>query len=301
MCEDIIDRINIAKKERDATILAHFYQPPEIQDIADFIGDSLELSRKAATINTEVIVFCGVHFMAQTAFILSPNKTVLLPRLEAGCPMADMVRPDDILTLKERYPNSLVVSYVNTTAEVKAVSDICCTSSNAVKIIESLPHDRKIIFVPDKNLGSYIMNKTKREMILWNGYCPIHQYLTLSDIASAKKRHPNAEILVHPECSPEVIGIVDFVGSTGNMIAYVQQSKSQEFIIGTEIGIIHEMKRLCPAKEFYLASEKLFCPDMKYISLNDILQSLETMSPKVMVDKDICAKALKPIKRMLAL
>lgn len=301
MDEDITGKINIMKKERNAVILAHFYQRPEIQDIADFVGDSLELSRKAAAADADVIVFCGVHFMAQTAYILSPNKVVLLPQIKAGCPMADMADADDVAALKEQHPEAVVVSYVNTTAEVKAISDICCTSANAVRVINSIPAEEEIIFVPDKNLGQYVMEQTGRQLILWSGYCNTHDRLTASEVSAAMRLHPNAEVLAHPECCPDVVHMADFVGSTGDMVKHVGQSSAEEFIICTEAGVIHRMQQVAPDKAFYPASHKLICPNMKLTSLEDVLKALETMRPQVTVTDDIRRRAVKPIERMLAL
>ncbi|AEE96340.1 quinolinate synthase NadA [Mahella australiensis] len=301
MDETVSRRISVLKKERNAIILAHFYQRPEVQDIADFVGDSLELARKASVTDADVIVFCGVHFMAQTAYILSPDKSVLLPQIKAGCPMADTADADDVAALKEQHPDAVVVSYVNTTAEVKAISDICCTSANAVKVVNSIPANKEIIFIPDKNLGQYIMEQTGRHLILWSGYCNTHDRLTAEELLAAKRLHPEAEVLAHPECRPDVVHMADFVGSTGGMVMHVRDSHATEFIIGTEIGVIHRMKQLCSNKSFYPASQKLMCPNMKLTSLDDVLKALETVSPRVTVNDYIRSRALLPIERMLAL
>ena len=239
---EIINTISKLKKEKDAIILAHNYQINEVQDIADYVGDSLELSIRASEIKNKVIVFCGVRFMAETAKILNPSKTVLIPDKSAGCPMANMITAKDVIELRKAHPGAIVVCYVNSTAEVKANVDICCTSANAVKIVNSLPADKEIIFIPDKYLGSYASSETKRNLILWHGYCPTHVLINTNTILQIKKEHPDAEVLVHPECTPEVINIADKVLSTGGMLKYVHESQSNEFIIGTEIGIIYRLQ-----------------------------------------------------------
>ncbi|MDI3311623.1 MAG: quinolinate synthase NadA [Thermoanaerobacterium sp.] len=299
MDKDILNKIDKLKKERNAVILSHFYQRPEIQDIADFIGDSLELSRKAAETNADVVVFCGVHFMAETASILSPDKRVLLPNVGAGCPMAEMADYDGLLRLKEQYPNAYVVSYVNTTAEVKALSDICCTSANAVKVVNTIPKEKEIIFVPDKNLGRYVEKMTGRKMIIWQGYCNTHNKLSKLEVALTKEKYPEALVLAHPECREDVLDIADGVFSTSGMIKFVKDSNASEFIICTEDGILHQLQKKYPDKKFILPSNKLVCPNMKKTSIEDVLESLENLRPEVKVSDDIRQKAIIPIKRML--
>lgn len=296
---ELIEKINILKKERDAVILAHNYQNKEVQEIADFLGDSLDLSRKAASLENKVIVFCGVHFMAETAAILSPSKTVLLPDIEAGCPMADMITPEKLMNLKIRKPEAAVVCYVNTSAAVKALSDICCTSSNAVDIVNSL-EEEEIIFIPDINLGSYVAERTKKKIILYEGYCLTHQRAMLENLLEVKALHPEALTLVHPECSKEMRDKADFIGSTNAIIKYVSASSAKEFIIGTEEGIIHRLERENPVKKFYLASPYLICPNMKKITLEKVYWSLEKMQHEVKVPQHIADMARKPIERMLA-
>lgn len=299
MKKSVFYNIKRLKKEKNALILAHFYQRSEVHDVADFIGDSLELARIASEAQEEVIVFCGVDFMAQTAYILSPNKTILLPKIEASCPLANMISVDELELLKQLYPDAKIVSYVNTTAEIKALSDLCCTSSNAVKVINSISSDSRIIFVPDKNLGLYIKEKTGRDLILWEGCCHIHNSLTMEEVESVKNKHHESLVLAHPECRKDVIKLADFVGSTSAMVNYVQKSVSKEFIICTESGVINRMKKICPNKQFYTASSKLICQSMKLTSLEDILRSLETMEPKIIVPEDIRSKAFVPLSRML--
>jgi quinolinate synthase len=288
------------KKRGNAVILAHLYQRPEVQDVADFTGDSLGLSQKAAETDADVIVFCGVHFMAETAFILSPDKTVLLPEVNAGCPMADMVTAETLRKKKKEYPDAVVVCYVNSSAEVKAESDICCTSANAVKVVQSVPADKRILFVPDRNLGHYVGLQAGREIIYWEGYCNTHDKLTVEDIQKTKGAHPEAEILVHPECRPEVVALADRVFSTSGMIKYAAESKAREFIIGTESGILHQLHQKCPDKQFYLASKKLVCPNMKSTTLEKVKWALEEMQPRIMVPDSIREKAVVAVDKMMA-
>ncbi|KXS43464.1 MAG: quinolinate synthetase complex, A subunit [Methanolobus sp. T82-4] len=290
--------IHRLKQEKDAIILAHNYQIPEVQDIADFIGDSLELARKAATLENDVIVFCGVDFMAETAAILSPDKTVLLPAAEANCPMADMITAGELRVLKERFPDAAVVCYVNTTAEVKAESDICCTSSNAVKVVESLEEDR-VIFVPDRNLGSYVARFTDKEILPWEGFCFVHDRITTLDVEEARRQHPDAEVLVHPECRAEVIDLADEVYSTSGMIKHVCTGPGKEYIIGTEIGILHRMKKDCPDKECYPLSPQAICTTMKKTDLSRVYNSLESLTPRIVVPEETADRARKAITRML--
>ncbi|WP_153726645.1 quinolinate synthase NadA [Heliorestis convoluta] len=289
------------KKERNAVILAHLYQRPEIQDIADFVGDSLQLSQMAAQTDADVIVFCGVHFMAESAAILSPQKIVLLPEEEAGCPMADMVTASELQRRKAEMGDVLVVAYVNTSAAVKAESDICCTSSNAVKVVATLPQDKPLLFIPDRNLGDWVSQKTGREMTMWQGYCNTHDRLTVEDVIKAKEKYPEASFIAHPECQPDVVAMADFVASTTGLINYAVQSEAQSFIIGTEEGILHQLRKKAPNKNFYLASPKLICPNMKLTSLEKVLWSLEEMEPRITVDPDVREKALSSLERMLAI
>jgi quinolinate synthase len=294
------ERIAQLKKERNAVILAHLYQRPEIQDIADFVGDSYDLSRRAKNALGGVIVFCGVYFMAESAKILNPEKTVLLPVLSAGCPMADMVTPEAVLKLRARYPDAAVVCYVNSSAAVKAESDICCTSSNAVKVVKSLPN-RRIIFVPDRNLGHFVARQTPdKEIIRYEGFCPTHERVGAEDVAAARAARPDALVLVHPECSPEVVDAADFAGSTAQIIDHVSKSDKTEFIIGTEQGILHRLTRENPGKRFYLLSPRLFCPNMKKTGLEDLLGALEHMTNRIELDADTIRRAARCLERMLA-
>jgi quinolinate synthase len=301
---DIAAKIQDLKKKRNAVILVHNYQPGEIQDIADYSGDSLDLSRKAASTDADVIVFCGVNFMAETAAILSPEKIVLLPAPDAGCPMADMINAEKLIALKKKHPGAVVVAYVNTTAEVKAESDICCTSANAVKIVKAIG-DREIIFIPDRNLGLYVASQTglsagvEKNMILFDGYCPTHNNILPEYVIEAKKNHPGAEVLVHPECRPEVTKLADKVLSTSGMVNYAKSSPGKEMIIGTEIGILYRLKKDNPGKQFYPACEIALCRNMKKNSLEKVLKSLETMKPVVTVERNIREKARAALDKML--
>ena len=288
------------KKERNAVIMAHYYQAPEVQDVADVVGDSLELARRAADTKADVIVLCGVHFMAESAAILSPDKIVLLPDLAAGCPMADTVTAESLRERKKQNPNAVVVSYVNTSAEVKAESDICCTSANAVKIVESIPQEKEILFVPDRNLGSYVMEKTGRSMMFWDGCCSVHDRVTTWDVMRTKKVAPNALILVHPECRQSVVSMADFVGSTAGIIKFAKESVATEFIVVTELGVLHQLEGQCGAKKFHLASPGLLCRSMKKTTLEKVKNALQTMEPQVTVVPDIRQKALQSLERMLA-
>jgi quinolinate synthase len=297
--QEILEKITLLKQQRNAVILAHNYQPPEVQDCADFLGDSLELSQKAARTDAEVIVFCGVHFMAETASIICPDKTVLLPEAEAGCPMANMINAEQLREVKKCHPNALVVTYVNSTAEVKAESDYCCTSGNALKVINRLKDTGDIIFVPDKYLGSFASAKTGKHLILWPGYCPTHIKILPDDMLREKNAHPAAKVMVHPECHTSVVQLADEVLSTGGMLKYPGQSDAEEFIVGTEIGLVYRLQKLYPDKIFYPASEKALCPNMKMISLEKILRSLQEMSPVITVPEPIREKAYAPVKRML--
>jgi quinolinate synthase len=300
MNEQLIEKIGQLKAERNAVILAHNYQPGEIQDIADFTGDSLALSVKAAATDADVIVFCGVKFMAETAAILSPGKTVLLPDKNAGCPMADMITGEQLRELKRKHPGALVVCYVNSSAEVKAESDYCCTSANAVEVVESLPKDSKIIFVPDQHLGRFVVEKTGREMILWPGYCPTHAFITEDDIKKAREAHPGAIVMAHPECNEPVKAVSDKLLSTGQMLKFAKQSDAKRFIIATETGIIHTLKKENPEKEFYPVTTRAVCPNMKRITLEKVLWSLEDMHYKITVPADIAARAKQSLEKMVA-
>lgn len=299
MKENLRDRILQLKEERNATILAHNYQIPEVQDIADIVGDSLELARAAKSIECDVIVFCGVDFMAETACILNPEKTVLLPAIEACCPMAQMITADEVRMLRRRFPYAAVVSYVNTTAEVKAESDICCTSSNAVKVVESLDEEQ-VIFLPDKNLAGYVARFSSKEILPWQGFCFVHDRITPDDVIKARRDHPDAKLLVHPECRPEVIDLADLVFSTSGMIQHVCSAPDKEFIIGTEIGILHQMKKKCPDKICYPLSPQAICMNMKRTDLTKVCESLELLQPRITVPEDIAERARKAIERMLA-
>lgn len=287
------------KEEKNAVILAHYYQIPEVQDLADHIGDSFALSKLAADLPHEVIVFCGVHFMAETAKTLSPEKTVLLPAKDAGCPMADMATLDDVLKLKKAHPDAAVVSYVNSTTGVKSESDICCTSANAIKVIRSLPH-AKIIFLPDENLGSYVAEHVpEKEFVLFKGYCPTHEEVMAIDVQIAREENPNALLLVHPECRPEVRELADFVGSTGQIINYVAQSTHKSFIIGTELGILHPLQTRNPQKNFVMLTAGFLCPNMKKTTPEHVFTSLQSGIHRIEMDPQLMEKARLPLKRML--
>ncbi len=296
----VIAEIMQLKQQRNAIILSHVYQPPEIQEVADLVGDSLELSRRAAATDASVIVFCGVHFMAESAAILSPQKTVLLPEVNAGCPMANTVTAEALRAKKSELPGAQVVCYVNTSAAVKAECDIACTSANAVQVLTSLPTDRPIIFVPDKNLGSYMSKQSGREMHIWEGCCPIHDQLTADEVLKVKSEHPQALVLVHPECRPEVVELADHVASTTGMLRFARESQNKEYIVATEKGILHQFNKQCPNKSFYPASDKLVCRDMRSITLEKVLHSLQTLEPRVTVNAEIRERALKSLERMLA-
>ncbi len=285
-------------EDRNAIILAHNYQRPEVQDVADFLGDSLELSQKAAKSDAEVIIFCGVHFMAETASILCPDKTVLTPEVNAGCPMADMITAQGLRDLRKEHPEDPVVCYVNTPADVKAESDICCTSANAVRIVESTM-EPEVIFVPDKYLAHYVSTKTKKEIIPWKGFCPTHIKILPEHVKKQKQLHPRAEVIVHPECTPPVIALADKVLSTGGMCRYARKSSSPEIIVGTEIGLLHRLKKENPEKRFYPASELAVCPNMKLITLEKVFWSLEDMIHEIRVPQNIRIKAKMAVDRML--
>jgi quinolinate synthase len=298
---ELLNSIIKLKHEKDAIILAHNYQIGEVQDIADLTGDSFQLSVAASRTRKKIIIFCGVHFMAETARILSPEKKVILPDINSRCPMADMINAGQLKKLKEKHPGAVVVCYVNSSARVKALSDICCTSSNAVNVVNSIPKNKKIIFIPDKYLGSYVQKQTGRELILWNGYCPVHVVINVENITGLKKEHPDAVVIVHPECTPDVIDAADKVASTGGMLKYVKKSQKKSFIVGTEIGIIHRLKKENPDKTFYPAADNAICPDMKLINLEKIFLSLEDEKYEIKLPNDIITKAKSAIDRMISI
>jgi quinolinate synthase len=298
--EKIKNKIIQLKKERNAVILAHNYQVGDVQDIADYIGDSLGLSQQAARVKEEVIIFCGVHFMAETAAILAPQKKVLMPVIKAGCPMADMITADELREWKKNYPGRKVVCYVNTSAAVKAECDVCCTSSNAVNVVNSVESD-EVLFAPDKNLGAYVSRHTPKKIIPWDGYCYVHNNILAKDVREKKKLHPEAEVWVHPECRPEVIDIADRILSTGGMVKEARTTTKNEIIIGTETGIVYRLKKENPTKNFYPARDQSFCRNMKKTDLRKVLTSLEDMVYKVEVPLDISQKARGAIEKMVAL
>jgi quinolinate synthase len=301
---DLFAEIEKLKKEKNAIILAHYYQEPDIQDVADYIGDSLGLAQKAEKTDADIIVFAGVHFMAETAKILNPSKKVLLPDLNAGCSLSDSAPPALFKLFKDKYPDHLVITYINCSAGMKALSDIICTSSNAEKIIESLPKDQKIIFAPDKNLGAYLNKKTGRKMVLWNGACMVHEIFSLERITKLKIRHPQAKIIAHPECEEPILAIADYVGSTTGLLKYSQQSTSSEFIVATETGILHQMQKESPGKTFIPAPPNNSCacndcPHMKLNTLEKLYLCMEYELPEIKMDEDLRLLAKRPIDRML--
>jgi quinolinate synthase len=305
---DLFEEITRLKKELNAVILAHYYQEPDIQDIADFLGDSLQLAQAAKTTNADVIVFCGVHFMAETAKILNPTKQVLLPDLAAGCSLADSCPPPLFAKFKAQYPDAVVISYINCTAEIKAMSDIICTSSNAEKIVRSIPESQRIIFAPDKNLGAYLQQKTGREMILWQGSCIVHETFSERKLIALKTRHPNAVVIAHPECEAQVLAHATFIGSTKALLEFTIQSPHMEFIVATEAGIIHEMQKRSPHKTFIAAppnEEKHCacneCPYMKLNTLEKVYLAMKHRTPEITMSEDLRVRALKPMERMLEL
>jgi quinolinate synthase len=296
--QPIIEKISALKKQRQAVILAHNYELGEVQDIADFVGDSLELSQKAAKTDAPVIVFCGVHFMAETAFILSPHKKILFPDMQAGCPMANMITAEQLIAKKKELPGAAVVCYVNSTAAVKAESDVCCTSANAVKVVNSLDA-KEILFVPDQYLGYYVSTKTDKKMHFWPGYCPTHARIRPEDILRTKAEYPGAVVIVHPECRPETQALADQVLSTGGMARFVLSSNAKEVIVGTEVGFIYRLRKENPLKKFIPASEQAICPRMKLITLEKVLWALEAMAPEVKVPEFIRVRAIQAVNRML--
>jgi len=297
--QEIETRINELKKKRHAVILVHNYQLPEVQDVADYRGDSLELSRIASSTDAKVIIFCGVHFMAETASILCPQKKVIVPDINAGCPMANMITAAQLKKLKKEHPRAVVVGYVNTSAEVKAELDVCCTSTNAVAVINALKDREEIIFVPDKYLADYVSRKTGRKLISWNGFCPTHIKILPEDIQREKKFHPQAKVVVHPECLPAVVDLADAALSTSQMAKFAKESEAKEIIVGTEVGLIYRLKKDNPEKEFYPASEAAVCPNMKRTTQEKILWSLEELKEEVRVSDDIRLRAKKAIDMML--
>ncbi len=287
-------------QKKNAIILAHNYQPPEIQEVADLCGDSLELSIKAAKTTADIIVFCGVHFMAETASILCPDKTVLLPNPEAGCPMADMVTPEALTARKKALGNIPVITYVNSSAAVKAVSDICCTSANVIDVVNAQSAD-EVLMTPDRNLAQYAAGQTDKKIHLWDGFCPFHNNLTPEDVAAARQAHPKAIFMAHPECPPEVLALADTIQSTSGMIRYAKNSTHRQFIIGTEVGLLYPISKANPDKQFFPASEKMLCKDMKKIRLEDIKNSLETLSGEIRVPEHIRKNALGAVQKMIDL
>ena len=288
-------------EERNAILLVHNYQRDEIQEIADICGDSLGLSIEAGKTDKDVIVFCGVHFMAESAYIISPQKKVILPRMDAGCPMADMIDAKKLIALKEQHPDGVVVTYVNSSAEVKAYSDICCTSANAVKVVQSLTDAKKVIMVPDKNLAQYTAKFVDKEVVYYDGFCPTHQNLTRKDVIKAKEQRPGALFVAHPECRPDVLELADHICSTSGMIKYAKESPSREFIIGTEMGLLYRLRKENPGKRFYLASKKLICPNMKLTRLEDVYETLKEMKNFVTVPEEIRVPAKAALDKMLAI
>ncbi|MDR0364228.1 MAG: quinolinate synthase NadA [Bacteroidales bacterium] len=300
----LINEILELKKSKNALILAHYYQEDEIQDIADFIGDSLALADKAQNVDNDIIVFCGVHFMAETAKILNLDKKILLPDLEAGCSLADSCPADRFKEFKKNYPDHFVVSYINCTAEMKTLSDLICTSGNAVQLINALPKDLKIIFAPDKNLGAYVMEKTGREMVLWNGTCHVHDQLKTEYVINLKMQYPDAKVVAHPECDGPVLALADFIGSTNAMLKYVKQNENKQFIVASETGILYQMQKNNPKKEFYVVpvDETCACNDCKYMKLNTlekIRNCLRDEKPQIFLDRETIKRARKPLELML--
>jgi quinolinate synthase len=301
---DLFEEIERLKKEKNAVVLAHYYQEPDIQDVADFLGDSLGLAQKAQNTKADMIVFAGVHFMAETAKILNPNRKVVLPDLKAGCSLADSAPSAQFQAFKEKHPDHLVISYINCTAEIKALSDIICTSSNAEAILNSLPKDQKIIFAPDKNLGSFLNKKTGRNMLLWNGACIVHEIFSLEKIIKLKVRHPNAKVIAHPECEEPVLRVADFIGSTTQLLKYAVTDVNNEFIVATEAGILHQMQKEAPHKTFIPAppNNSCACNDCPYMKLNTLEKlylCMEYETPEIIMDETLRLAAKKPIERML--
>jgi len=300
----MFEKIQELKEKHNAVILAHYYQEPNIQDIADFVGDSLELSRKAAGTNADIILFCGVHFMAETAKIVNPDKKVIIPDLDAGCSLADSAPPESFKQWLDKYPDHAVISYINCSAEVKAMSDIICTSANAQKVIESIPEDQKIIFAPDRLLGQYMIKQTGRDMVLWNGTCQVHEIFSERELVKLKAQYPNASVLAHPECDENILVHADFIGSTSALINHVKESSRAKHIIVTEPGVIHQMQKNNPEKEFIPLPTNTGCacnecPHMRLNTMEKIAESLENMQHEITLDESLRVKALKPLNRML--
>ena len=300
----MLEKIKELKEKHNVVILAHYYQEPDIQDMADFVGDSLELSRKAATTDADVILFCGVHFMAETAKIVNPAKKVILPDMDAGCSLADSAPPDKFASWLKNYPDHVVISYINCSADVKAMSDIICTSANAKKVIESVPKDKKIVFAPDRLLGQYMVKETGRDMVLWDGTCQVHEIFSEKALVTLKVKHPSATVLAHPECDANILIHADFIGSTSAIIKYVQEAKEQEHIIVTEPGVIHQMQKNNPGKEFIPLPSNTGCacnecPHMRLNTMEKIVDSLESLQHEITLDEEVRLKALKPLNRML--
>jgi quinolinate synthase len=301
---DIAAKIQQMKKEKNAVLLAHYYQVPEIQDIADYIGDSLGLAQQAASTDADMIVFAGVHFMAETAKILSPEKTVVLPDMMAGCSLADSCPPDEFRRFKDKHPDHIVISYINCSAAIKTMSDVICTSGNAVQLVESFPKDQKIIFAPDKNLGGYINRVTGRNMALWDGTCEVHDILTTESIINMKLAHPDAKLIAHPECQAPVLELADFVGSTTAMLKFTQKDSAKKYIVATESGILHQMKKDSPHKEFLIVAKDETCacndcPYMKMNTLQNLYLCMKNEQPQIHLSDEVMEKARRPIERML--
>lgn len=301
MSGNFLDVIERQKRALNAVILAHYYQLPEIQDAADIVGDSLQLARQAAQTDAEVIILCGVKFMAESAKILCPEKMVILPEIKAGCAMADMITAEQLRAMKKSHPGAVVVCYVNSSAEVKAESDLCCTSSNAVAVVQSIPANKQVVFVPDKNLGTYVARQTGRELILWEGCCPVHDVLSKRELKEQMQLHPEARIVVHPECTPEITAMADAVCSTGGILAYVTKSSDREFIIGTEEGFLHTLKKNCPDKNFYLARTGFRCEDMKFTTLETLARAMERLNYQIEIPDNIRQKAVGALERMISI
>jgi len=300
---DIVSRIDRLRRERGALILAHSYEPGEVQDVADVVGDSLELSRIAAQNDSaKLVIFCGVHFMAETAAILRPDRPVYMPDPNAGCPMANMITPRELAEERNRHPGAVVVAYVNTTAEIKAVSDICCTSANAAQVVKSIPADRPIIFIPDRNLGDWVAGETGRKNLFpWRGFCPTHNRIMERDVREARAAHPGAPVVAHPECRPEVRAIADRIASTSGMVRFAKESPAREFVIATEIGMCYRLAKECPGKRFWPVTELADCPNMKLTTLEKILWELEDLAHPVRLDPAVAAAARKPLEKMVAI
>ncbi len=298
--KELAAEVQRLKKEKNAVILAHNYQIGEVQDVADYVGDSFGLAQKAAESDAEVIIFCGVHFMAESAKILAPEKKVILPVKEAGCPLADMAEVEEVRAKKKEHPEAAVVAYVNTSAAVKAEIDVCCTSSNAVQVVESLPQE-EILFLPDKNLGHYISQKTDKKIIIWEGYCVTHHRVAPEELDKVRENHPGAPIAVHPECPPEIVQGADYVGGTSGILKFSRETAAQTVIIGTEMGMLHRLQKENPEKPFFLLSPRLICVNMKKTTLEKVLLSLQELAPEIEVEEEIARRAKQSLERMLAI